>query len=94
MSHFFSVDTCEVGEVHVVHEALAVCMSILFSVVDAVVLRDELAVRVQLPGQVVCVLVHHYQIPTEVERSPHRERVAVHNEEYTELALLAFQAHS
>ena len=29
---FFSVDICEVGEVHVVHEALAVCMSILFSV--------------------------------------------------------------
>ena len=59
-----------------------------------VVLRDELAVRVQLLGQVVCVLVHHYQILTEVKRSPHRERVAVHNEEYTELALLAFQAHS
>ena len=54
-----------------------------------VVLRDELAVRVQLPGQVVCVLVHHTQLRTEVERPPHRERVIVHNEEHTELALVA-----
>ena len=58
------------------------------------VLRDELAVRVQLPGQVVCILAHHLQLLTEVERSPHRERAAVHNEERTELALVAFQAHS
>ena len=61
---------------------------------DAVVLWDGLAVRVQLLGQVVCVLIHYHQLLTEVERPPHRERVAVHNEEHTELALVAFQAHS
>jgi len=43
------------------------------------VLRDELAVRVQLLEQVVCVLVHHHQLLTEVERPPHREHVAVHH---------------
>ena len=61
---------------------------------DAVVLRGELTVRVQLLGQVVCLLVHHQQLLTEVERPPHRERAAVHNDEHTELALVAFQAHS
>ena len=44
-----------------------------------VVLRDELAVRVQLLGQAVCVLVHHHQLLTEVERPPHREHAAVHH---------------
>ena len=27
----------------------------------------------------MCVLVHHYQLLTEVERPPHREHVAVHH---------------
>ena len=46
---------------------------------DAVVLRGELTVRVQLLGQVVCLLVHHQQLLTEVERPPHREHVAVYH---------------